>query len=476
MVANRRNILAGMAAAGALAAIHSGPAKAGPETSRFDGTYSGTLQAGPAALRLRLEIGPDLKAVLTSLDQGNVRIPAQGVNPDGNSITVLIPVVGASYKAVLTPSGDLEGQFTQNGQTFPLVMKRGAAVTPAPAGSEAEPMSVGQLHALRMELGTPGVGAAWQRGRAEPTILVDGLRSADATAPVQRNDSWHIGSITKSMTALLAARAVEARIIGWESTVSAVLGKEIPDIHPGFADVSLLHLLCHRSGLPAGAGEERIADYSQLPGIDIHAERIRLARSVLSVAPATPKGQSMAYANAGFVIAGTMLETLVGKPWEALIREYVFGPLGLDSAGIGLPGHEGRIDQPVSHTIGAEGKRIPHFTDLPAVLGPAGLVHVNLGDLLIYLQAHRDGPERLLRKESWNKLHTAPFGGTYALGWLVLANGLMMHNGSNGSWLAIAMFNSQTGTVAAFAGNDAAAKGKEGQIIPSLLVAARTEA
>jgi CubicO group peptidase (beta-lactamase class C family) len=466
-------MIAGMAAMGTMAALPFGQAMAETGSSPFAGVWSGTLQAGPTALRLQLEIGPDLKAVVTSIDQGNARLPAQGVKADAKSITILIPTVGASYEAELTETGGLKGRFTQAGQTFPLAMERGAAAAPAPASGKPEAMSAQQLHALRAKLGTPGVGAGWQRGQAAPTILVDGLRSAEASLPVESDDRWHIGSIGKSITATLAARAVEAGMIGWGSSVSSVLGKEISDIHPGFAEVSLLHLLSHRSGLPPAAGEDRLADFSPVRGDDIHGERIRLARAVLSVASATPMGTATAYANAGYVVASAMLETLTGKPWEVLVREHVFGPLGLKSAGIGLPGKQGAVDQPLGHTVGAGGKRIPHFTDLPAVLGPAGLVHMSLADLLAYLAAHRDGNERLLTKESWQKLHTAPFGGDYALGWVVLPNGMLMHNGSNGSWLATGVVDPKGGIAAAFAGNDAAAMAMQGAIIQSLLSAAR---
>lgn len=464
MAAHRREMLAGLAATGALSALPGAGARAEAGPSPFAGTWSGILPAGPSDLRLRLDIGADGKAVLTSIDQGNARIPAQVAREDAGSITVLIPTIGASYEAELTASGTLEGQFTQAGQTFPLTMARGEVAQ----ARESQPMSAQRLHALRLELGTPGVAAGWQRGKASATLLVDGSRSVDAEAPIRQADRWHIGSIGKSMTATLAARAVEAGAIGWDSTITTVLGGEIEGIHPGFADVTLLHLLSHRSGLPAAAGEDGLADYPQQRGPDIHQERLRLARAVLTVAPATPMGTAMAYANANYVIVGAMLETLLGEPWEALIEAQLFRPLGLASAGIGLPGRQGRLDQPVGHTIGAGGKRIAHFSDLPAVLGPAGLIHMNLADLLAYLAMHRDRRGRLLGKESWERLHTAPFGGNYALGWVVLPDGALMHDGSNGSWTAIAMFDVQAGIVAAFAGNDAAALPRGGEIIRSL--------
>ena len=74
--------------------------------------------------------------------------------------------------------------------------------------------------------------------------------------------------------------------------------------------------------------------------------------------------------------------------------------------------------------------------DSPPVIGPCGSVHLNLRDLLAYLKAHRDRPAAFLSEESWRTLHTVPFGGNFALGWLVKPDGTLSHSGSNGLWWA----------------------------------------
>src|SRR5262249_51348721 len=93
-------------------------------------------------------------------------------------------------------------------------------------------------------------------------------------------------------------------------------------------------------------------------------------------------------------------------------------------------------------------------TDNPAVLGPAGRIHMSLQDLLRYLTAHRDRAP-FLKPQTWPILHTPPFGGDYAMGWVVRKNGALWHNGSNTMWYAEAEFDAATGIVAAAACNDA---------------------
>jgi CubicO group peptidase (beta-lactamase class C family) len=153
-----------------------------------------------------------------------------------------------------------------------------------------------------------------------------------------------------------------------------------------------------------------------------------------------------------------MLEAKLGAPWESLIRARLFEPLRMRSAGFGAPGTAGALDQPVGHAGDPSGTSLASFgpgapvNDNPAALGPAGRVHASLDDMLVYLGAHRDRAS-LLRSESWDRLHTPPFGGEYAMGWVVRRDGLW-HNGSNTLWYAEILFDRARGVVAAAAAND----------------------
>jgi len=95
------------------------------------------------------------------------------------------------------------------------------------------------------------------------------------------------------------------------------------------------------------------------------------------------------------------------------------------------------------------------FTDNPVALGPAGRVHMSLGDLITWLEVHRDQPADFLTPENWQILHTPPFGGNYALGWVVMPDGSLWHNGSNTLWYADVLIDFADGLVAATTANDA---------------------
>ena len=439
MTIGRRPFLAGSAAT----VFASTAAFATTDRTAFLGEWNGVLDAGSARLRLTLII-TQTDVALISKDQNNARIPADSVELNGEKISLVFDTINAKYVGILT-DGALEGNFTQ-GATFPLTFVRGEAKAPQPA-----PLDSDALKALRERASAPAMIAAAQTRDGEEISFVDGLRVFNSDAAATTDDKWHVGSITKSMTATLIARLVEAGEIAWDETIGAILGSAANDMHPDYADVSFLHLLSHRAGLQANIPMLRLITFPRTSDTP-QKDRLAFATIALSQKPAGPKQTSFLYSNNGYVIAGAMLEARTGRSWETLIHEHVFEPLGMSTAGIGAPGTKGVIDQPVGHSKGLFGLRAhppgKGNTDNPAALGPAGRVHASASDMLRYLNAHRDRSD-FLSPESWERLHTPPFGGDYALGWVVRNDGLW-HNGSNTLWYAEASFSSDT-KVSAFA-------------------------
>jgi CubicO group peptidase (beta-lactamase class C family) len=335
------------------------------------------------------------------------------------------------------------------------------------------------LETIRVKHGFPALAAA---------VLVDGeivatnavgFRKHGGTETVTVNDKFHIGSVTKSMTATVAAMLVEQGKISWTTTI----GESFPDskdhIHPEYRDVTLEQLLAHRGGAPGSAPRDLWAKAWERKGTP-REQRLDFVRGILARKPETKPGARKVYSNQGYAIVGAMLEQAEGGAWEELMREMLFEPLEMRSAGFGAPAAPGAVDQPWGHRkrrlSGIEPVAPGPQADNPPSIGPAGTVHCSLPDLAKYVALHlagQRGESDLLQGETFKKLHAPVGGDDYALGWVVLERGwaggrALMHNGSNTMfyivvWMApernrAVIVATNVGSVdAAFAGCDEAA-------------------
>jgi CubicO group peptidase (beta-lactamase class C family) len=293
----------------------------------------------------------------------------------------------------------------------------------------------GLLETVRLKHGVPALGGAIVTGKGLEALGVAGVRKAATDVAVTAADEWHLGSDTKAMTAAMIGSLVEQGKLKWESTVGEVFPDLAPSMEPALQKVTLLHLLTHRAGLPANL------PWGLVPRTGTTREqRLAVIKMLASIKPVAEPGVKYLYSNLGYVIAGAMAEKAADASWEELMRKLIFEPLGMARAGFGGVGTPGEIDQPWGH--GEDGKPVNKNgpdVDNPPVLGPAGTVHCPLGDWAKFvadeLRGAR-GEKALLKPGTYKILQTPPFGGDYALGWLVVdrewGGGLVLsHSGSN---------------------------------------------
>ena len=166
--------------------------------------------------------------------------------------------------------------------------------------------------------------------------------------------------------------------------------------------------------------------------------------------PTYPTGKKYAYSNVGYSIVGAMAEKVTGTSWEDLMQREVFEPLNLTDAGFGPPksGDE-MLEQPRGHRAALVGKvSVDDQADNSPIMGPAGTVHMTLGNLCTFASEHLRGDlgaGTLLSPETYQLLHT-PTLDYYACGWIRKEPGQMIphtvfwHNGTNTLWYALVVF------------------------------------
>jgi CubicO group peptidase (beta-lactamase class C family) len=218
-------------------------------------------------------------------------------------------------------------------------------------------------------------------------------------------------------------------------------------MEPQWAAVTLEQLLTHRAGAPAEPPPNLWRNAWTQQGTPTE-QRLQFVRGLLLRRPDPAPGTAFVYSNQGYAIAGAMLERVTGQPWETLMTTLLFPARVMPNAGFGAPASVGKVDQPWGHALEA-GKLVPvppgPKADNPPAIGPAGTVHCTIEELARYAAWHARGERTgtaTLKKESFIKLHTAPEGGEYAMGWVVAerpwAGGkALWHNGSNTMFYAV---------------------------------------
>jgi CubicO group peptidase (beta-lactamase class C family) len=254
-----------------------------------------------------------------------------------------------------------------------------------------------------------------------PEILsaVAGSRKVGMDDPSQLEDIYHLGSISKSMTACIAGQLVQQGKVRWNSS----LGEVFPDLemNPAYRDVTLEQLIVHQSGLPANFA------YPYADGRVDKPVSLAVRRDYLRQALAQPPDptRQFVYSNVGYVVAATMLEQVSNLSWSRLLRDYIFIPLGMKSAQVGFRWSE-TDPEPWPHRWQQSAAEVyPPVFGNPRFLDGADQVRCNIEDLARYAQA-------FLRSGKF--YHQLPKG--YHEGWFVVqSSGLrgpvQFHNGSN---------------------------------------------
>jgi CubicO group peptidase (beta-lactamase class C family) len=312
----------------------------------------------------------------------------------------------------------------------------------------------------------PALGAAVVKDGMIIAAGAVGTRRAGAQIPVTVNDRFHLGSDTKAVTALLAAIYVEKGKLRWDSTLGDLFPELKGQMNPGLSRVTLVQLLSHTSGMPPD--NERFGELlmkSIFQEGNLNDQRYWMVSEWVKEPLANEPGKTFAYSNMGYTIVGTILERTGGKSWEELVREVIFMPLGLRSAGFGPQATLGKTDAPLGHEI-HDGKLKPMLAgpngDNPLILGPAGTSHMSLLDFARWAGWNAGEGKRgpaLVRPATLRKLHTpviampinkeaapgTPSRGRYGLGWGEIdfewsPAPFIYHGGSNNKNLAHILF------------------------------------
>ncbi len=279
----------------------------------------------------------------------------------------------------------------------------------------------------------PGMVAAITSGEGLIAIASAGERKAGSGIAFTTNDVVHLGSCGKAMTATMLATLVAEGKLSWDTKLIEAIPELKNRIHTDYHKITLWQLLTHRAGIPKNPTDE-----GAFRSKEIKARRLAILEDNFK-SPATYEMDQFHYSNFGYVIAACMAEQITGLSWEILMKQRLFDPLGMSSAGIGNPNKNKATDQPWGHHKYLWSWR-PSEAYYNEIIGPAGRIYCSIADWAKFLSLQLTDENPILERKYLDKL-IEPVG-PYASGWIVeerdWAKGItLIHNGSNEIWYAL---------------------------------------
>ncbi len=201
-----------------------------------------------------------------------------------------------------------------------------------------------------------------------------GVTNVDHPLAVDAHTLYQIGSISKTFTGTTAMRLVEQGKLDLDAPIRTYL----PDLRLADAEATeratMKHLLTHTGGWVGdyfddlGAGDDALA---------------KMTAAMADVPHVAPLGTLWSYNNAGFALAGRVIEVLTGQPFEAAVQSLVLDPLGMQRTFYFV---RNIVTErfAVGHTIENDTPTVARPWELPRTVNPAGGLLSDVLDMLVY--------------------------------------------------------------------------------------------
>ena len=278
------------------------------------------------------------------------------------------------------------------------------------------------LTEMKEQHNQPAMAAALVHGDDIIAKAVVGKLVSGEEQTADENSRFHIGSTTKSMTALLLVMLVKEEKLAYDMTLEQAL----PDMpmRDEYRKVTIHDLLCNKAGIIAFQ-QTQFEDPEIVKRIwmdipvkypDPTEQRHEVTKLALSLEPIAEPGTKVIYSNVGWPIIGYILEQAAGKAYEDLLYERIFNPLGMNTTKLGgWPASESDPNQPRGHYPNQKSpdKPIPQKLNdqyvLPAWMNPSGGVHCSILDYARYVRENLlglQGKGKLLGQKEYEIIHS----------------------------------------------------------------------
>lgn len=243
--------------------------------------------------------------------------------------------------------------------------------------------------------------------RGEETLLEAGygLANVEHRVPNTPATKFRLGSVTKQFTAMAVMILRDRGRLDLDDPI----GRHLDDAPEAWGGVTIRHLLNHTSGIPSYTNDPKYRDEMMIP-----KARSAMIAGFRDEPLEFEPGSKFAYSNSGYFLLGAIVEEVSGKPYEAFLREEVFGPLGMDDSGYDRP-EVVLAHRASGYDLDADGPRNAAYLDASQPYS-AGSLYSTVEDLARWDRAL--DRQELISPESYEALF-APARDDFACGWVV---------------------------------------------------------
>jgi CubicO group peptidase (beta-lactamase class C family) len=173
--------------------------------------------------------------------------------------------------------------------------------------------------ATAAQFGIPGA-AVGVRADGQEACACHGVTSVDNPLPVDADTSFVLGSVTKTYTATAMMRLVADGQVELAAPVRRYVPELVLADESAAAQITVLNLLNHTSGLGWGT----VTDTGE--GDDALAVNVANLAGVEQIAP---PGTRASYSQGGYDLAGRIIEKVTGLTYERAVAALLLEPLGM---------------------------------------------------------------------------------------------------------------------------------------------------
>lgn len=230
-----------------------------------------------------------------------------------------------------------------------------------------------------------------------------GYRNAEAKIANDANTIFQIGSITKQITAAVIMQLQQEGKLSVQDKLSKYF--------PGFANgdkITIEHLLTHTSGIFNYTNDTAIMKSD----VTRHYSQQEMLALFVKYPSDFEPGTKWNYSNSAYSLLGYIIEKVEKKPYEKVVRERIFQPLGMNNSGFDFTNLSGSDKAKGYFTLSPAAAPAPIVDSTIAF--SAGAVYSTVGDLYKWERAIYS--DKILKPESWKAVFT-PFKNKYGYGW-----------------------------------------------------------